>query len=167
MPDLFSGTTVRLGILQYVKALYEASTAITPAPTGKKYYGIDFSLVEIGPLSQADGRRRSAIGVNIHEEKKTPLFPLTVAELTFQIEFRYTVNSTDESVGLLSERLLGVVQQIMLDDRTLGGKVILMDEVDSTIDLMTYADRTIEGYVRFTVQYRHANRDVYNPDPTV
>lgn len=167
MPDLFGTDSVRLDILKYIKGLYEAATDQDPPASGKKYYGLKFSIVEIGPLGDPDARKRSAIGIVAGPERKSDLFPLKTSMFEVAVEFRITVNRDDDQPGILAERMLGVVQQIVYDDDTLGGKVIKVDETGNEVDLMTYADRTVEGVVRFNVHYRHTFANVFDTTPTV
>lgn len=166
MPDRYGATTVRLGILNAVKALYVAAVNNEEPPEGKVHYGVEFSVVEIGPLGDPDTRKLNAIGIVAGEERKSNLFPLKTVQLPLAIEFRITANKGDPSAAVLAERMLGVVQQIMYDGGDLGSRVVQADEVGNEVDLYTYADRTIEGVVRFMLQYRHHTQDVYSPHPS-
>lgn len=165
---LFSSDSVRLGILRYIKTLYEAATDQTPAPSGKVYYGVTFSTVKIGPLSDPDARKLNAIGIHVDPETKIDLFPLKQSTLPINIEFRWTANRDDpDDPGVMAEKMLAVVQQVIYDDQSLGGLVIMANEESNEVDLVTYADRTVQGVVKFNVLYRHSTINVYDPNPTV
>lgn len=166
MSDLFNTDTARLTILRRIKAIYKAATDVDPAPMGSKFYGVKFSIVEIGPLGAPNATKHTAIGIVAGKEKKDDLYPLREAKFTVDIEFRLTVNRGDQDPAVMAETMLGVVQQIMYDDPTLGDTVLMIKEHGSEIDLTTYADRTVEGSVKFEVLYRHSYNNVYSTDPT-
>jgi len=159
--------TVRLAILRKIKALYMASTSDPEPPTGKINYGIAFGLVKLGPLGAVDQRKMFSIGIVPGIEKKSDLFPLKTCILPITIEFRavHDMKSLEDSQEL-GEKVLGVVQQIFMDDDKLSGTVIQSQEEANEVTLTTYADRTIEGYVTFNVHYRHHAQSVYNPNPS-
>lgn len=163
MPDRFDQDTVRLDILRYVLGLYEAASDNPAPPVGQTYYGIKFSVVQLGPLGDADLRKQSAVGIIPGPERKTYTYPYRECSLDIDIEFRFNVNKSDADPYVMAETMLGVVQQVMYDDETLGGKAIKIDEVSSEINAETYADTLIEGVVRFTILYRHSQNDVYDP----
>jgi hypothetical protein len=160
--NLFTSDSVRLDLIRYIESLYINAVDEDPAPVGKKFYGIVFSSVGVGPLLELDNRRLSSIGIVVGGEVKDDIYPYKDPTLEINIEFRYTVNRGDLSTGILAERVLGVVQQIMVDDRTLGGRAIKVDEVQNGLDLVSYSDRTIAGFVRFEVHYRHHAQNVYS-----
>lgn len=167
MPNLFAQDTLRLSILQYVVELYRSATAADPAPAGRRTYGVDFSVVELGPLGDPDARKHTAVGVVGGTERKSEEFPVKNNELDIDVQFRITVNKADDSPLVMGERLLGVIQQVMLDDETLGGLVFLMHETGAEIDVTTYADRTVYGVAKFRITYRQTFNDVYTSQPTV
>jgi len=157
--------TLRLQILQHIKGLYQAATDNIDPPAGKRHYGLEFSVVGLGPLSDADNRKRFSVGIIPGHELKSDLFPLKTSMFEVTIEFRVTVNKDDGEPMVLAERVLGVVQQIMYDDQTLGGLVIKHDEIGNEQDMFTYNDRAISGMVQFRVHYRHGTNTVYDGMP--
>lgn len=161
MTDVFRDDTVRLQVLEYIKALYEAVTIDD--------YGIEFDTVELGPLSANDYKSRYSIGIVPSTEAKNWQFPIVNALMTVAIEFRLVRQREDAEFSsvVLGERMLGVVQQVMLDDMNLGGLVVQFTETSNAVDAETYDDRTISGVVEWNILYRHANRNVYDPNPTV
>lgn len=167
MSRQFSEISVRLGILNQIKAMYSAVTDEENPPAPKKNYGIRFSVVAIGPLSDPDLRKQFSIGIVASTEKKSDLYQLAQNQFDITIEFRAVVNQGDDDPGILAERVLAIVQQVIYDDRTIGGLVIDTHEIGSTIDLVTYSDRTIVGLVIFQVLYRHSPQDVYDPNPSI
>jgi hypothetical protein len=167
MPTLpVPGDTVRLDILKYIQTIYQHATAANPATVPKKYYGIDFSVVEIGPLGGEDSRKRSAVGIVAGKERKSALYPVWDAMFSVAIEFSFTINrDDDDKPGVIAEQLLGIVQQVLYDDDALGGKVLKFDEKGSELDLLTYQDRSLRGVLHIDVHYRHNYSNVYSTNP--
>lgn len=161
----YSDNTLRLNILEYIKGLFEAATDDPNPPTGRKNYGIEFSTVRLGPLSSEDNRKRFAVGIIPGNENKSDLFPLKTALLPITIEFRVTVNRGDPDPLVMAERVLGVAQQIILDDRDFGGLILYHSEMGNEQDMFTYSDKAISGMVQFQVHYRHAIDNVYDGQP--
>jgi hypothetical protein len=157
MPNRFADDTIRLTIMRKFKALYEAVDDTT--------HGIKFSNVQIGPLGNQDAKKLAVIGIVAGPETKSDLFPLKTSLLEVNVEFRFTVNQGDERAGIMAERILGVVQQVIYDDDTLGGLVIKTDELGNQINMIDYGDKSVEGVVQFQTQFRHATRDVYLDTP--
>lgn len=162
---MFNDDTVRLSILKQIKALYVAATDDIAEPAGTKYYGIKFSQVGLGPLSETDNRKRFAVGIVPGTERKSDLYPQRTAMMPVTVEFRVTVNRNDEEALVMAERTLGVVQQIFMDDETLAGTVLKSDETGNEQDLFTYNDKAISGMVQFLVHYRHSHNNVYTTWP--
>ncbi len=158
-------TTLRLEILEYIRGLYQAAVDNETPPTGYKHYGMQFSVVALGPLSREDNRKRFSVGIVPGRELKSDLFPLKTSMFDVTIEFRVTVNKDDEEPMVLAERVLGVVQQIMYDDENFGGLIIKHDEVGNEQDMFTYNDKAISGMVQFRIHYRHGNNTVYDGMP--
>jgi hypothetical protein len=157
MASLFETDSVRLGIIRKIEAMYKAATTAS--------YGIEFSFVAVGPLGDFDAKKLAAIGIVPGAERKSDLFPLKSSLLEVNVEFRFTVNRGDESPGIMAERVLGVVQQVIYADNTLGGSVIKTNEFGNQIDMADYGDKYVQGVVQFEVHYRHSTDDVFSPDP--
>lgn len=160
-----SDNTLRLNILLKIKEIYEAVIDNPSPPPGRVNYGMEFSVVGLGPLSAADHRKRFAVGIIPGPELKSDLFPLKTAMLTVTLEFRVTINKDDGIPLVLAERVLGVVQQVMYDNPDLGGLIIKHDEIGNEQDMFTYNDKAIEGMVQFRVHYRHGTNTVYDGMP--
>lgn len=158
MPDLFNTPTIRREILEFIKGLYEA--------VNEASYGIKFSSVRLGPLGNPDSTKLCVVGIVPGDERKSDLYPLKTSLFDVNIEFSVTANKGDVP-GVLVEKFLGVIQQVMYDNDTLGGLVIMCQERRSTIDMFTYLDKTIMGVVTFEVHYRHNTKSVYIDLPTV
>lgn len=154
--------THRLKIIRYIKNLYEIAV---DSPGQPNDYGAKFSIVGLGPLSDSDHRKRYVVGLVPGPEKKSDLYPLKSCMLDLAIEFRATVNKTEEEPLIIGEQLMGVVQQIMYDDETLGGLAIKHDEVANEQDLFNHSDKTVQGMVQFTIHYRHSGNSVYDTMP--
>jgi hypothetical protein len=159
--------TVRLALIRSVKKLFDNVTDEENPSEDKTYYGVKFSVVGIGALGDGDNRKKYAIGIVVGEERKPSTYPTKDPLLELNIEFRQTINAGDEDPGIASEVLLGVVQQVVADNETIGGLAISWLEVGNEIDLVTYSDKSVRGVVRTQVQYRHAFNSVYDTVPTV
>lgn len=161
----FEDDTLRLQILKHIKGLYEAVTDEDPAPPGKVYYGMNFSVVGLGPLSDADHRKRFSLGIIPGPELKSDLFPLKTAMFTVTLEFKVTIQKSDPEPLEIAERVLGVVQQVMYDNDRFGDLIIKHDEIANEQDMFTYTDRAIGGMVQFRIHYRHGVNTVYDGQP--
>ncbi|MDR3739018.1 MAG: hypothetical protein P4L40_08350 [Terracidiphilus sp.] len=150
---------VRLLILNDIVSKYEA-VDVDP-------WGLKFSTVELGPLGDPDQRKQYSVGVVPGPEKNGFEFPYAMVFLKVDVEFRVTANRGDAKPGILGERALGVVKQVLLDDRQLSGQAIDTKITGSEVDLQTYTDRSIVGVVHFEVQYRTSHSDVYSQTPSV
>lgn len=149
--------TVRRKLLEGMRATFQAVDEAT--------WGLKFSIVAMGPLAAPDFRRRFSIGIVPQQETYGDLFPLITRSLQIAIEFRATVNKDDEDPGLVAEFLLGKVEGICLQDITWGGLAISTKLRGNEVNMVTFADRTIDGVLFLTVDYRHARKDPANPDP--
>ena len=156
---------LRLRIIRYVQGLYEAAVDNPDPPEGKRHYGLEFSVVGMGPLRDTDARKRYVVGLVPGREIKDDLFPLKSVMLDLVVEFRVVANQPDEDPLLLAEQVMGVVQQIVNDDENFGGLIIKHDEVGNEQDMFSYTDRTAQGMVQFRIHYRHFINDVYGPIP--
>lgn len=156
-------TSVRLQILQAMQSKFEAMTvaggngaldATTDDP-----YGIHWSTVGIGPLVKFDQRKRYSLGLAAGRESERFMFPLVECLLNVNVEFRVTVNSDDDTPGVMVEQALTVVKRALVADRTWGGLAIDTKVTGSEIDLVTYADRSAMGVCMAQIQYRYNYND--------
>ena len=157
MPD-----TIRLQCLKAIKARLAALFI----PTGDEIppvadpYTIQFSSVDLGPLSEMDHRKRYTAGIVPGTERKEDKFyPLRDCTLPVTIEWRMTHNRGDQKPAEEAERVTGEIQRCIGEDTTLGGLAIDLQEVGNDIDLDDYGDKSIVGAVHFDLKYRHRHDD--------
>jgi len=141
--------------------------AETFAAVSEPDYPLKFSTVGMGPLSEADHKKRFSIGIVPGPEQYKHSFPYIERLLDVAIEFRITVNRTDPDPGELAETVLTVVEQVVAKNRTWGGLALDTDYKTSELDMTTYDDKTIMGVLWVTVHYRHAHGDPTDPNPSV
>jgi hypothetical protein len=169
MPNYFAMTSQRLAMLLKMQDMYQAATDIAApdTPSGKRHYGITFDNVVMGPIADQQLRKRFTLGIVADPERKNESFPVIDPLFDVAVEFAVVKQKADEEPGILAERVLAVVQQIIYDDRSLGDLAIDVTEIGSTVDLTTYSDSSIRGVVQWRIQYRHSQNNVYTDQPTV
>jgi hypothetical protein len=150
--------SIRRQIIEQIKATFEGVTEAD--------WGVRFSTVAIGPLGDADQRKRYSVGIVPGAEVYSDLYPYRCRDLNIAIEFRVTVNRTDEDPGLMAEELLATVERIVLKDTTWNGLAIETKLAGNEIDMTTYADRSVMGVLFIQVSYRHALSDPRDPTPS-
>jgi len=128
---------------------------------------IKFSTVELGPLGEADHRKRFSIGIVPGPERYSHLYPYTVRNMTVGIEFRITVNRDDPFPGHLGEMVLTVVEQVVSRNRQWDGLAVDTQLTNNEIDMTTYGDRTVMGVLWIEVQFRHSTDEPTDPNPTI
>lgn len=155
MPDPIN--SLRLNILNRMVDTF--------ADINEDTYGIKFSTVELGPLGDADYKRRYSLGIVPTNERYGDKFPFIERWLTVGIEYRVTVNRGDEKPGVLAERLLTVVEAVVLDNVTWGGKAIDTKLQANELDMIDYGDKSVSGALFVVVHYRHSHLDPRDPMP--
>ena len=155
-------TSVRLTILNAIVASLAAMEENKPP---NDPYGLTFSTVALGPLSGWDQRKKYSAGIVAGPEKETFQYPFVMCFLTLNVEFRITRNQDDKSPGALAEQALTVIKRALTEDRQWGQRAIDTKIAGSEVDLVTYADRSVEGVVMATIQYRYNYDDPRNPTP--
>ena len=151
--------SIRHQILQKMVAKYTAVQSDNPIPTAL------FSVVALGPLSDADHRKRYAIGVVAGAEKEKFLYPYIECMLTVNIEFRITQNRGDSSPADMGETMLTRVKQLVMSNRTWDGLAIDTKVIGSQVDLDTYLDQSVVGLCVCEVQFRHSHLDPADAHP--
>ena len=115
----------------------------------------DYSTVELGPLLDGDARKRTAIGIVPGTEvNDVRFFPIMECKLPVTIEWRITVQAK-EKPGVMAEVMLAEVQRVIAMDRTMNGFAIDVKETGNEIDVLSYADKTVNGIVQLLIIYRH------------
>lgn len=128
---------------------------------------IKFSTVELGPLGDADHKKRYSLGVVPLRERYGHKFPFIERWLTIGIEYRVTVNRGDEKPGVMAERMLTVVERVILQNTTWEGLAIDTELDNNEVDMTDYDDKSVQGVLFVTVHYRHSHQDPRDgrPDP--
>lgn len=144
-------TTLRLQILDEIVKTFKAVDEDT--------YGLKFSIVEIGPLSEPDNRKAFCIGIVPMDETYRDLYPLKDRSLRIAVEFRVTVNQVKGSPGREAERVLGVIENVILRHKTWNGLAAQTDLVGNEINMDNFVDKTVDGVVLINVNYRHSVTD--------
>ena len=125
---------------------------------------IKFSVVELGPLGDEDQRKRYSLGIVPGPERYKHIFPFIERTLQVGIEFRVTVNRGDEKPGDLAERLLTMIERIILLNQTWGGIAIDTNLSNNEVDIQTYADKSAQGVLFVEVMYRHSHESPVDPN---
>ena len=86
--------------------------------------------------------------------------------LTVGIEMRVTVNRDDDKQGHLAERLLTVVERVVMQNPTWGRLAIDTNFKDNELDMQSYVDKSVQGVLFVEIYYRHHHGDPRNPDPS-
>lgn len=154
-----------------LKQMVDTYRAVQPPAAGAvptpQDWPLSFSVVELGPLSDPDHRKRYTLGIVPQPEQFKDKFPTIERFLQVGIEFRVTVNRDDNKPGDMIERLLTVVENVVLRNRQWNGLAIDTTLLNSDIDLSTYNDKSASGVLFVQVHYRHGTDDNRNIDPTV
>jgi hypothetical protein len=148
-------STVRLGILNKIVSLLKA---IQDPVIG---------AVELGPLGDTSHTKRYAVGVVPGKETHMERYPVLENNLQVHIEFRITVNKGDSGPLTMAHDFLGVLQNCMAADPSLGGIAIDTQFLGNELDLETFADKSIMGVLLLQVTYRHMRQDFSNPNPSI
>lgn len=163
MPDPVN--SLRLDILN---KMVETFGAIVAAEDPEfEDYELQFSTVELGPLGDTDHKKRYSLGVVPLRERYKHSYPFIERWLTVGIEYRVTVNRGDEKPGIMAERLLTLVERVVLKDQTWDGLAIDTEFTDNETDMTDYDDKSVQGALFVVVHYRHSHLDPRDgkPDP--
>jgi hypothetical protein len=157
--------SLRHQILQEMLATF---TAVTPSsPPDDDGYPFQFSLVELGALGDADHRKRYSLGIVPGAERYAYSYPFIERFLTVGIEMRVTVNRDDDKPGHLAERLLFVVERVVMQNCTWGGLAIDTNFKNNELGMQSYVDKTVDGVLWIEIHYRHQQGDPRDPDPSL
>lgn len=118
-----------------------------------------FSSVDLGPLGDADNRKRFSMGIVPSPEKYDDSFPFLERHLRVALEFRVTVNRGDERPGIVFEQLLSMVERVVLTHRNWNGLAIDTKLLNNDVDMVTYGDKTVTGVLFIEVFFRHIRDD--------
>lgn len=161
--------SVRKQILLSMQAAFAA--VAPPDPADETHvpsiddWPFKFSVVGLGPLSDADHRKRYSIGVVPQRERYKDSFPYQERFLRVGLEFRVTVNQGDDDPALMAEDLLTVIERVVSGNKTWDELAIETRLQDNEVDMTTYGDKTVMGVLFVEVQYRHGHLDPRNPLP--
>jgi hypothetical protein len=94
-------------------------------------------------------------------------YPFIERVLTVGIEMRVTVNRDDDKPGHLAERLLSVVERVVMQNCTWGGLAIDTNFKNNELGMQSYVDKTVDGVLWIEIHYRHQQGDPRDPDPSL
>lgn len=157
--------SLRLDILNKIVATFAAIKpdellAGTPAD-----WPIQFSAVELGPLGDADHKKRFTAGVVPLRERYSHVFPFIERHLSVGIEYRVTVNRGDDKSGVMAENLLTVLERVVLNNTTWDGLALDTELDNNEVDMSDYNDKSVQGVLFITVKYRHQHLDPRDDRP--
>lgn len=157
--------SLRLNILEQIKSTFEAVEAVENPEADE--FDVQFSVVELGPLGDADHKKRYSLGIVPLRERYGHKFPFIERWLTIGIEYRVTVNRGDEKPGIMAERMLTVLERVILTNQTWNGLAIDTELDNNEVDMTDYDDKSVQGVLFITVHYRHMHQDPRDgrPDP--
>ena len=155
--------TVRLGLLHHLLHVIKNIDITGPndADSLRNSISTHFKPCVLGPIGDEQGRVRYAAGVVPGDEVKITHFPLVDCELPVTIEFRMVWNVGDKLPEEEGERILGLIQKNLAQDRSLLGKAIDFTETGNSIVLDLFADKLIVGAVHYMLKYRHVDGNPY------
>lgn len=151
-----SSNTIRNQWLAALKTHLELMT--TSYPVGDPYSvnwtgGVFRETIEklaVGKLAM--------LGVYDGPERVDEKFPLTHKVMRVTLEFHIRIDSGQTASARLNE-VLGDIQRHLYRDRTLGGLVVDMREVENTLDIEYLYDKVVQGALFLDVSYRHKTGD--------
>lgn len=163
MPDPVN--SLRLDILNQMVATFAGIEAAEDPEF--EDFELEFSTVELGPLGDADHKKRYSLGVVPIRERYKHSFPFIERWLTVGLEYRVTVNRGDEKPGVMAERMLTVVERVVLKNQTWDGLAIDTEFQDNENDMTDYDDKSVQGVLFVLIHYRHSHLDPRDmkPDP--
>jgi hypothetical protein len=157
--------SLRLDILLAMVDTFKAVVATDPPAF--EDFNMEFSTVELGSLGDEDHKKRYSLGIVPLRERYGDKFPFQERWLTVGFQFRVTVNRGDEKPGVMAERLLTVVERVVLANPTWGGLAIDTRLQSNENDMVDYGDKSVQGALFAEVHYRHSHLDPRDmrPDP--
>jgi hypothetical protein len=155
-----NNSSIRLQILQAMKAAF---VAVAPDQPTDDPMGWQFTTVAIGPLADADQRKRLSMGIHVGQDQLSYKFESQMHMMAVNLELRLTINRGDESPGEMLEQIITMVQRVVMANRKWGGLAIDTKIVNTDVDLLTYLDRSAMAAVALVVQFRHHFSDPRNP----
>jgi hypothetical protein len=149
--------TIRLTNLRFVQTTLRTLDLTGPGDLTSPNF---FTLVSLGPIDGFENRMRYTAGIVPGDEIKKTLYPITDCTLPVTVEFRMTWNTGDASDHEAeSERLLGLIEKVLVQDRTLGGNAIDFYTVGNAITMDLFTEKDIIGAIHFEMRYRHNSLD--------
>jgi hypothetical protein len=151
--------TIREQCLEAVEDHFKAQRQGAPATDP---YTITWSIVDRADVSDmAHGKAYTLAIFEGNESIDAGLSTLdgvTFKTLTLNVEFRALLNR-DQRPSVEANRIIGEIIRRMLEDETLGGLSVWIQEIGNEFFIENVNDRQIEGTVTFNMLYRHSRRD--------
>ena len=153
--------SIRENALRKVKELFESQTAGAP---GADPYDFTWSVVRREPLGDLDSRKRYAVAILDTDETKGRQVSCVQVDLAVTIEFRSLMEVTENPSQHLNMILLNIQRLIRSDSRLAtinGGTPLVIDfrDTGNTVDVDSYADRSVDGALFCVLKYKHAEND--------
>jgi hypothetical protein len=126
-------------------------------------FNLTMSQAVLGPVGGDANRRRFSSGVVPGKEIVEDRFPLTECILPVVVEFSLTWNQGDPGPQELAELGLADIKKKLHEDIYLGGSAMDLREVGNEINLAIYTDKSIDGWIKFDLLYRHNTMDPTSP----
>jgi hypothetical protein len=126
-------------------------------------FSLSMSTALLGPIADGASRRRFSVGVVPGKEMVEDRFPLTECILPVVVEFQITWNAGDPVPQELAENALADIQRKLKEDIYCAGNAIDLRETGNEINLNLYSDKSIDGWVKYDLLYRHNTGDPRSP----
>ena len=116
--------------------------------------GVKFSIVSREQLDAHIKGRRAACGVYDETERKQVRVSVEQCQLAVYLEF-HVLRDKDVRVRTLVGRYMQALQVMVRRDRTLGGLITDLKEVENSVEDRGIYDNYAQGVMRLELQYRH------------
>jgi hypothetical protein len=116
------------------------------------------------PLGDLDSRKAYAIAILDTDASNLKNVQQVQVDLRVTLEFRALLETSDAPSTCLNTILTNIQRRVRSDPRltaTNGGTALIIDmsETGNTVDVDSYADRSVEGAVFLLVKYKHQEDD--------
>ena len=150
---------IRERALERLVAVLNAQVEGAPeADPVRRAYSFDWKHVQRTPLNDADRREENAIAVLEGVETVVPGAGWNRRTLSVTLDFRYFMRSGDPQATIFN-RVLGELQRRIREDRTLGGFVEDIRELQNAPDVDDDNDIQIGGQLFISVIYKVSEND--------
>ena len=151
--------TIRERCLAFLEDHFKSQKQGSPGPDP---YSITWSIVDRAEI--ADMSHGKAYTLAIFEGTETSDFGVSttvgVINKTLRIDLEFhAMLEAKQRPSTEGNRIIGEIQRRMMEDETLGGLAIWIQEAGNELRIDNTVDRQIEGTVTFNMLFRHSRRD--------